>query len=79
MQDSDPAEMAELDFGRLDLFHNPDTARRRAVWALIVVLTYSRRHSPTTLGHGSAPGKQRLPVDCCGRPPRGQWKTFNFP
>ena len=54
MQDSNPAEMAELDFSRLDMFHNPDADRHRAVWALIEVPTYSRRHSPTTLGHGSA-------------------------
>ena len=54
MQDPNPAEMAELDFSHLDMFHNPDADRHRAVWALIGVPTYSRRHSPTTLGHGSA-------------------------
>ena len=31
-----------MDFGRLDLIHDPYTGRRRAVWALIVVLDYSR-------------------------------------
>ena len=41
MQDSNPAEMAELDFSRLDMFHNPDADRHRAVWALIEVPTYS--------------------------------------
>ena len=34
--------MAEQDFGRLGLVHDPETGRRRTVWALIVVLGYSR-------------------------------------
>ena len=31
-----------MDFGRLGLIEDPETGRRRAVWALIIVLTYSR-------------------------------------
>ena len=31
-----------MDFGRLGLIEDPETSRRRAVWALIIVLTYSR-------------------------------------
>ena len=31
-----------MDFGRLGLIADPATGRRRAVWALIIVLTYSR-------------------------------------
>ena len=31
-----------MDFGRLGLMQDPATGRRRAVWALIIVLTYSR-------------------------------------
>ena len=42
MEDTPPGEVAEVDFGRLGLIHDPDTGRRRAVWALIVVLGYSR-------------------------------------
>ena len=42
MGESAPGEVAEMDFGRLGLMQDPETGRRRAVWALIVVLTYSR-------------------------------------
>ena len=42
MEDTPPGEVAEVDFGRLGMVHDPDTGRRRAVWALIVVLSYSR-------------------------------------
>ena len=36
------AKVAEMDFGRLGLIEDPETGRRRAVWALIIILTYSR-------------------------------------
>ena len=42
MGESVPGEVAELDFGRLGLIHDPETGRRRTVWALIVVLAHSR-------------------------------------
>ena len=42
MEDTPLGEVAEVDFGRPGLTHDPDTGRRRAVWALIVVLAYSR-------------------------------------
>ena len=42
MEDTAPGEVAELDFGRLGLVHDPETGRRRTVWELIVVLGYSR-------------------------------------
>ena len=42
MEESAPGEVAEMDFGRLGLIEDPETGRRRAVWALIIVLTYSR-------------------------------------
>ena len=42
MGDTPPGEVAEVDFGRLGLIQDPDTGHRRAVWALIVVLGYSR-------------------------------------
>ena len=42
MAEAAPREVAELDFGRLGLIQDPETGRRRTVWALIVVLGYSR-------------------------------------
>ena len=42
MEDTAPGEVAELDFGRLGLVHDPETGRRRTAWALIVVLAASR-------------------------------------
>ena len=42
MEESAPGEVAEMDFGRLGLAEDPETSRRRVVWALIVVLAYSR-------------------------------------
>ena len=40
MGDTSPGEVAEMDFGRLGLLHDPETGRRPTVWALIVVLAY---------------------------------------
>ena len=42
MGESAPGEVAEMDFGRLGLMEDPETGRRRAVWALIIVLSYSQ-------------------------------------
>ena len=42
MEDTAPGEMVELDFGRLGLIHDHETGRRRAVWAFLLVLSYSR-------------------------------------
>ena len=42
MDESPPGEVAEMDFGRLGYIHDPDSGRRRTVWALMVVLVYSR-------------------------------------
>ena len=42
MTEAAPREVAELDFGRLGLIHDPEMGRRRTAWALIVVLAYSR-------------------------------------
>ena len=51
MEESPPGEVAELDFGRLGPMEDPETGRRRTVWALIVVLAYSR-HSFVWPTHG---------------------------
>jgi len=42
MADTKPGEVAEMDFGRLGLMVDSETGRRRVVWALIIVLGYSR-------------------------------------
>ena len=42
MEDAAPGEMAEMDFGRLGLIHDPETGRRWTVWALLLVLGHSR-------------------------------------
>ncbi len=42
MADVAPGDLAEIDFGRLGLVHDPVTNRRRLAWALLVVLPASR-------------------------------------
>ncbi len=37
-----PGELAEVDFGRLGKIYDPETERNRFVWALIVILGFSR-------------------------------------
>jgi hypothetical protein len=40
--ETQPGELSEIDFGRLGYVFDPETERRRMLWALIVVLVYSR-------------------------------------
>jgi len=42
MADTKPGEVAEMDFGRLGLMMDPESGRRRVVWALVIVLGHSR-------------------------------------
>ena len=42
MEESPAGEVAEMDFGLLGLVPNPESGVRNKVWALIVVLRYSR-------------------------------------
>ncbi len=42
MEDTPPGEVAEADFGRLGMITDPATGRRRAVWAMVIVLCHSR-------------------------------------
>jgi transposase len=42
MADTEPGEMAEVDFGRLGLIWDPQSDRRRQAWGMITVLGYSR-------------------------------------
>lgn len=37
-----PGELAEVDFGRLGKIYDPETGRKRFVWALLVTLGFSR-------------------------------------
>ena len=42
MPDWPPGEAAEMDFGRLGIVVDGATGRRRVIWALVIVLLYSR-------------------------------------
>ena len=42
MEDTPPGEVAEADFGRLGLIADPETGKRKAVWAMLIVLCHSR-------------------------------------
>ena len=42
MADTEPGEVAEVDFGRLGLFYDPQAERKRFVYGLVVTLCYSR-------------------------------------
>ena len=38
MEDTPPGEVAEVDFGRLGLILDPETGKRKALWAMFIVL-----------------------------------------
>ena len=42
MADTPPGEVAEADFGRLGMIKDPATGKRKAVWAMVIVLCHSR-------------------------------------
>jgi transposase len=42
MADTAPGEVAEMDFGRFGMLFDPESSRRRLVWAMVIVLAYSR-------------------------------------
>ena len=42
MAECEPGQLAEVDFGRLGYVSDPESGRRRMLWALIVVLVHSR-------------------------------------
>ena len=42
MADTPPGEVAEADFGRLGMVTDPATGKRKAVWAMVIVLCHSR-------------------------------------
>lgn len=51
MADTDPGEVAQIDFGQLGRLFNPATGKYRVVHALIVTLVYSR-HQYVHVTHG---------------------------
>lgn len=42
MADTEPGQMAEVDFGRLGLTWDPQSGRKRQAWGMLTVLGYSR-------------------------------------
>lgn len=42
MPDTEPGEMAEMDFGRLGMLWDPESGRKRLAWVMVIVLCYSR-------------------------------------
>lgn len=40
--ESQPGDVAEIDYGRMGMLLNPLTGKRQAIWALVVVLPFSR-------------------------------------
>lgn len=42
MAETEPGEVAEVDFGRLGLFYDPESERKRFVYALVITLVFSR-------------------------------------
>ena len=42
MADTPPGEVSEADFGRLGMITDPATGKRKAVWAMVIVLCHSR-------------------------------------
>jgi transposase len=42
MPDTEPGQMAEIDFGRLGLQWDPQSGRKRQAWGMLTVLNYSR-------------------------------------
>jgi hypothetical protein len=42
MADTEPGQIAEVDFGRLGLMWDPQSSRKRQVWGMLTVLNHSR-------------------------------------
>lgn len=42
LEDAEPGDEAQVDFGRMGMMRDPQTGRMRQLWALIVTLTFSR-------------------------------------
>lgn len=55
MAECEPGELAEVDFGRLGYVRDPETGKKRLVWALIVVLVHSRHQYVHTTHYQTIP------------------------
>ena len=42
MADTDPGQIAEVDFGRMGMMWDPEKGRKRVVWGMLIVLNHSR-------------------------------------
>jgi hypothetical protein len=42
MPDTEPGEVAEMDFGRLGMLWDPESGRKILAWVMVIVLSYSR-------------------------------------
>jgi len=51
LADTEPGEVAEMDFGRLGYVWDPDSGRKRLVWVMVIVLAYSRHSFVWPLFH----------------------------
>ena len=66
MAETEPGEVAEVDFGRLGLVYDPESGKKRFVYALVVTLVFSRHQYVAVsltqepprphLGHGGRVG-----------------------
>lgn len=42
LADTEPGQIAEVDFGRMGMMWDPEKGRKRVVWVMLIVLNYSR-------------------------------------
>ncbi len=68
MAETEPGEVAEVDFGKLGLLYDPDTEKKRVVYALVVTLVYSRHQ------YVAVSFTQKLPVLIAGI--EAAWECF---
>jgi transposase len=68
MGETEPGEVAEVDFGRLGLVYDPETDKKRFVYALVVTLVFSR-HQYVAVSFA-----QKLPVLIAGM--EDAWASF---
>jgi len=67
MADSQPDEVAEVDFGRLRLIFDPETGKNRVHHALIVALRYGRHQYVHILPNAEARRGDRGPRSGLGK------------
>ena len=55
VDDPDPGQEAQVDFGKMGMLDDPATGKRRTLWCLIVTLSFSRTSSRVQTGPGFRP------------------------